>query len=399
MQNSNRIAKRWDSTGKSIFSEMTSLANLHNAVNLGQGFPDFYGPTKILDAISQEVLSCHNQYAPSHGEAPLRNEISYYVESTTGVIYDPDTEITVTSGASEALYCAINAFINPGDRVLVFEPAFDLYYQAIANAGGVAVPIRLHAPDTPIGIRGGGWTIDWSEFDSACASGFSLAIFNSPHNPTGKVFTEEEIDRIASKILKKNAIIISDEVYENLVYSPARHVSLCSLPKIQHLVVRISSAAKTFGFTGLKTGWVCAPQYLTDGIRLVHQATVFCTSPFIQLGLAKAMSDKVWLQSYLKEQNELYLTKRNYLKSILERAGYSVSNSEGTFFLTANFENLAGDISDILYAKQLTEMHKIATIPISSFYKQPPKSLPWIRFAFCKKEETLKSVAELLLNS
>jgi aspartate/methionine/tyrosine aminotransferase len=399
MQSSNRIAKRWRSTGKSIFSEMTALANIHNAINLGQGFPDFYGPTKLLDSISKEVLSCHNQYSPSHGEAPFRKEISYYVESTTGVVYDPDTEITVTSGASEGIYCAINAFVNPGDRVLVFEPAFDLYYQAIANAGGEAIPVRLHAPDTPVGIRGGGWSIDWADFDSICSRGFSVAIFNSPHNPTGKVFSEEEIDRIASKVLKKKAILLSDEVYENMVYKPARHVSLCSIPKIQHLVVRISSAAKTFGFTGLKTGWVCAPAYLTEGIRLVHQATVFCTSPFIQLGLANVMSDKSWLENYLKEQNQSYIGKRNYLKSILERAGYSVSNPEGTFFITANYEHLAGDISDFLFAKQLIETHKIATIPISSFYKQPPKSLPWIRFAFCKKEETLKSVADLLLNS
>ncbi|APJ02602.1 aminotransferase class I/II-fold pyridoxal phosphate-dependent enzyme [Silvanigrella aquatica] len=399
MQSPNRIAKRWNSTGKSIFSEMTALSNLHNAVNLGQGFPDFYGPTALLDAISKEVLSCHNQYAPSHGEAALRKEISYFVESTTGVIYDPETEITVTCGASEAIFCAINAFVNPGDRVLVFEPAFDIYYQAIANAGGEVVPVRLHAPDTPVGVRGGGWSIDWSEFDAACSQGFSVAIFNSPHNPTGKVFSEEEIDRIASKILKKNAIVLSDEVYENMVYSPARHVSLCTLPKIQHLVVRISSAAKTFGFTGLKTGWVCAPAYLTDGVRLVHQATVFCTSPYTQLGLARVMENKEWFQNYLLSQNESYLKKRNFLKSILERAGFLVHNSEGTFFLTASYENLAGDISDIIYTKQLVETYKVTTIPLSAFYKQAPKSLPWIRFAFCKKEETLQSVADLLLNS
>lgn len=399
MQSPNRIADRWSSTGKSIFSEMTSLSHVYNAINLGQGFPDFYGPTRLLDAISKHVLTCHNQYSPSPGEVPLRKEVSYYVEATTGVIYDPNSEVTITSGASEALYCAINAFVNPGDRVLVFEPAFDLYYQAIANAGGKVVPVRLHAPDTPIGVRGGGWSIDWTEFDAACSGGFSVAIFNSPHNPTGKVFSEEEIDRIASKILKKNAIILSDEVYENMVYDKSHHISLCSIPKIQHLVVRISSAAKTFGFTGLKTGWVCAPANLTESIRIVHQATVFCTSPFIQLGLAEVMSDKTWLNKYLNDQKVNYLAKRNYLKSILERAGYIVSNSSGTFFLTANYEKLAGDISDVLYAKQLVETHRITTIPLSSFYKQAPKSLPWIRFAFCKKDETLNAVADLLLNS
>ncbi|KAB8030752.1 aminotransferase class I/II-fold pyridoxal phosphate-dependent enzyme [Fluviispira multicolorata] len=399
MQSTNRIARRWNTTGKSIFSEMTALSKLYNAVNLGQGFPDYYGPTRLLEAISKQVLSCHNQYSPSHGEEPLRREVSYFVESTTGVIYDPDSEITITSGASEALYSAINAFVNPGDKVLVFEPAFDLYYQAIANAGGEAVPVRLHSPDTPVGVRGGGWSIDWSEFDSVAAGGFSLIVFNSPHNPSGKVFSEEEIDRISSKILKNNAIVLSDEVYENLTYDSHNHISLCTIPKIQHLVVRISSAAKTFGFTGLKTGWICAPANLTDAIRIVHQATVFCTSPFTQLGLAEVMSDKNWLESYLNEQKKSYAAKRNYLKSVLERAGYQLSKCEGTFFITANFEGLAGDMSDVLYARQLVETHRVATIPVSVFYKHPPKSLPWIRFAFCKKDETLHTVADLLLNS
>ncbi|WP_186646603.1 aminotransferase class I/II-fold pyridoxal phosphate-dependent enzyme [Fluviispira vulneris] len=399
MQTTNRIAKRWSATQKSIFSEMTALSKLYNAVNLGQGFPDFYGPTRLLDSIAKQVLSCHNQYSPSQGEEALRREVSYYVESTTGVIYDPESEITITTGASEALYSAINAFINPGDRVIVFEPAFDLYYQAIANAGGEVVPIRLHSPDTPIGVRGGGWTIDWSEFDAAAAGGFSLLIFNSPHNPTGKVFSEDEIDRISSKVLKNNAIVLSDEVYENLTYASHKHISLCTIPKIQHLVARISSAAKTFGFTGLKTGWICAPANLTNAIRIVHQATVFCTSPFTQLGLADVMSDKKWFENYLSEQKKSYEIKRNYLKSVLERAGYHTSSCEGTFFLTANFEGLAGDMSDVLYARQLVETHRVTTIPVSVFYKQPPKSLPWVRFAFCKKDETLHTVADLLLNS
>ena len=395
---SQHLASRWAGFGKSIFSEMTQLAQQYNAVNLGQGFPDFYGPEKLLKCISEQLFTCHNQYSNSAGELLLREQIDHFVSKNTGVFYNPQTEITITNGASEALYCALNAFVNPGDKVLVFEPAFDLYYQAIANAGGVVVPIRLHAPDTPVGIANNNkWTIDWHEFDAAAAGGFSLMIFNSPHNPTGKVFTEEEIDHIASKILKNNAIVLADEVYENLIYDDVSCISLASIPKIQHLVVRISSAAKTFGFTGLKVGWACAPSHLTDAIRIVHQATVFCVSPFTQLGLAEVMKDEKWLTSYLKSQQESYLHKRNTLTSILERAGYYISLCEGTFFLMANYEKLAGDISDILYSRQLVETHHIATIPISPFYKQAPKSLPWIRFAFCKKEETLNQVADLLL--
>lgn len=393
-----RLAKRWAGFGKSIFSEMTQLAQEYSAVNLGQGFPDYYGPEKLLKSISEQLFKCHNQYSNSAGEIALREQVSNYVAKNTGVFYNPQEEITITNGASEALYCAINALVNPGDKVLVFEPAFDLYYQAIANAGGVVVPIRLHAPDTPIGIANNSkWTIDWHEFDAVSAGGFSLAIFNTPHNPTGKVFTEEEIDRIASKILKNNAIVLADEVYENLVYTEIPYLSLASIPKIQHLVVRISSAAKTFSFTGLKVGWACAPSHLTAAVRIVHQATVFCVNPYTQLGLADVMKDDSWFSNYLKEQQENYLQKRNKLTSILERAGYLVGPCEGTFFLMANYEKLAGDISDIIYAKQLIETHHIATIPISPFYKQAPKSLPWVRFAFCKKEETLNQVSELLL--
>lgn len=397
---SNRIARRLSSTGKSIFAHMSALSAENNAVNLGQGAPDFYGPTKLLECISRQALSCYNQYAPLAGEPRLRKQVSRYTKQTTGAEYNPDTEITITNGASEGIFCAINAFINPGDKVIVFEPAFDLYYQAIANAGGEVIPVRLHAPDTPIGLLNQSqWTIDWEELDAAMASGFSMMIINSPHNPTGKVFSEEELDRIASQILKHEALLISDEVYENLTYDEIPHLSLSSFPKIQHLVIRVSSAAKTFGFTGLKVGWVCAPAYLTDAIRIVHQSTVFCVSTHTQLGLADAMEEDEWLQEYLKSQKNLYTEKKEYLKSILERAGYTVSPCQGTFFLTANYEALAGDISDMIYARNLIETRRIATIPLSAFYKQPPKSLPWIRFAFCKKAETLDVVADLLLNS
>jgi methionine aminotransferase len=398
-QNFNRTATRWLSLQKSIFSEITLLANFHNAINLGQGFPDFYGPQKLLDAISYHVQNCHNQYAPSHGEQSLKEAVSNYIAETTERRYDPETEITITTGASEGIYSVIQAFVNPGDKVVIFEPAFDLYHQAIASAGGHAIPIRLHSPDTPIGLQTGTWSIDWTEFNAVCAEDFALMIFNSPHNPTSKVFSEEEIDQIGSKIFRKNALVLCDEVYENLVYDNKTHISLCTLPKIQHLVIRVSSAAKTFGFTGLKTGWVCAPANLTESIRLVHQSTVFCTSPFIQLGLAEVMSQQDWFQEYLTKQKNEYHAKRNYFKSILERAGYFVGPCQGTFFLTANYEPLAGDMNDILYTRQLMETHKIATIPLSSFYQKVPKSLPWIRFAFCKKEETLKNAADLLLHS
>lgn len=399
MSKSHVAAARWTGFGTSIFTEMTELSKKHRAVNLAQGFPDFPGPQEFIEAVSRHLHTCHNQYAPSIGEEGLRNEVSRWVLQTTGSYYDPKTEVTITTGATEGLYAVINAFVNPGDRVVVFEPYFDAYAQAIANAGGQIVPVRLHAPDTPIGMQAKGWGIDWAEFDAVAAGGFSMLLLNSPHNPTGKVFSAEELEHIATKVLKNNALVVCDEVYENLVFGPAQHLSLAGLEKVRHLILRVSSAAKTFGFTGFKVGWVTAPASLMEHVRLVHQATVFCTNPHVQFGLAEVMADDTWLQNYLVSQRATYESKRDYLKATLERAGFSVQQSMGTYFLMANFEALAGDISDVAYAKQLIETHSVAAIPISVFYQKPPKSLPWLRFAFCKTQATLEKAADLLLRS
>lgn len=392
-------ALRWNGFGTSIFTEMTELARAHKAVNLAQGFPDFAGPQELLNAVGEHLRTCHNQYAPAIGEEVLRTQVSKFVFNQTGAYYDPKTEVTITTGATEAVYAVVNAFVNPGDRVIVFEPFYDSYAQAIANAGGQIVPVRLHAPDTPVGMQAKGWAVDWSEFDAAAAGGFSFVILNSPHNPTGKVFSADELEHIAAKVLKNNAVVMCDEVYESLVFEPGTHVSLVSLEKVRHRVVRVSSAAKIFGFTGFKVGWVTAPAALTESVRLVHQGIVFCTPPFIQLGLAEVMSNQDWLTQYLADSRASYQSKRDFLKATLERAGYTVQQAQGSYFLMANYEALAGDISDVFYAKQLIETHSVAAIPPSVFYAKAPKSLPWLRFAFCKSQETLERAAQLLLQS
>lgn len=397
---SSALASRWTSFSTSIFTEMTELAKKHRAVNLAQGFPDFPGPKKILDAAAHHILTCHNQYAPSAGEMPLRQALSEWILRTTGTYYDPLTEITVTAGASEGLYAAINAFVNPGDKVLLFEPYFDVYAQAVANAGGEVVPIRIHAPDTPIGIKGGGWTVDWDEFDAAMSTGqVKVVLLNTPHNPTGKVFNREELDRISSRLERSEAVAVLDEVYETLVYGSAEHVSLASENRVRDRIVRISSAAKTFGFTGFKIGWVCAARPLSDAVRLVHQGIVFCTNPHLQLALADAISDVAWLDTYLGETRAAYSAKHDFLAGTLERAGYRVQRAQGSYFLMANYETLAGDVSDVLYARQLIDTRHVAALPTSVFYSQAPKSLPWLRFAFCKADATLQEAADYLLRS
>lgn len=393
------LASRWTGFETSIFTAMSELAREYKAVNLAQGFPDFPGPKKLLDAVANAVESCHNQYSHSSGEEALRIQISEFIRATTGASYDPTTEITITTGATEALYSAINAFVNPGDRVVVFEPFYDSYAQGIINAGGVIVPIRLHAPDTPLGLRANGWAIDWSEFDAVAAGGFKALILNNPHNPTGKVFSEDELERIFAKVLKNDAVVFADEVYEQLVYEPAQFLSACSFSKIRSNLVRISSASKTFGFTGFKVGWVAAPPALTKAVRLVHQAVVFCTNAHVQLGIAEVLKDKTWIDSYLKALKAEYREKRDFLKTALERTGFVVPPCHGAYFLMASFEKLAGDLKDVTFAKQLIETRQVAAIPPSAFYVTPPKSLPWLRFAFCKKKETLEKAASLLLNT
>jgi aspartate/methionine/tyrosine aminotransferase len=391
------LAQRWTGFQTSVFTEVTALAHQLGAVNLAQGFPDFPGPDRFRELMIQSVTTSHMQYAPSAGDLTLRQGLSSWILKSTGCYFDPQTEITTTCGATEAIYCAVNAFVNPGDRVGMFEPFFDCYAQAVAQAGGVLVPIRLHAPDTPLGTAGKGWTPDWEDFDAVCAGGLKLFVFNSPHNPTGKVFDHNEMERLAKGLEKSGALVVTDEVYESLTYDGLSHVSLVSFEKLRPRVLRISSAAKSFGFTGIKIGWITASPELTQAVRLVHQATIFCTPPAFQDALSELLKDLDWVCSFIESQKKAYQLKRDMLASNLERAGFRVQNAQGAYFLMASYEQLAGDQPDVSFAKQLMETHRVATIPPSVFYLKAPKSLPWLRFAFCKSDATLQLAFTQLL--
>jgi aspartate/methionine/tyrosine aminotransferase len=391
-----RRAARWDGFGTSIFTEMTELAREHGAVNLAQGFPDFPGPAELLRAVEAHVRTSHHQYAPGIGEERLRRAVSRFVLAMTGLEHDPRSEVTITTGATEAIYATVNALVNPGDRVVIFEPSYDSYAQAIANAGGVPVPVRLHAPETPLGLAAGGWAVDWDELEAAGTAGFRLLILNSPHNPTGKVFDDAELRRIAAVLRAADAVALCDEVYEAMVYDGARHRSLATCDDARDRVVRVSSAAKTFGFTGFKVGWVTAPPALTAAVRIVHQATVFSTTPFLQTAIAEVMEDEAWLAAYLDELRRAYQARRDRLRAALVEVGFEVPPVRGTYFLMAGFARLAGDLSDVGFARQLIETRGVAAIPPSVFYTRPPASLPWLRFAFCKRDETLARAAALL---
>jgi aspartate/methionine/tyrosine aminotransferase len=392
------LAKRWSGFHTSVFTEMTELSNSLKAVNLAQGFPDFPGPQRFRDLLTQHMTTSHLQYAPCAGDLILRTQLANWIGQRYEISYDPDSEITITCGATEALYCAINAVVNPGDRVAMFEPFFDCYAQGVAQAGGEILPIRLHAPNTPLGLQSGGggqWAPDWEQFDAACAGGFKLFIFNAPHNPTGRIFSADELERIAQGVVKSGALVITDEVYEGLSYA-APHQTLAAHPLLRNRVMRISSAAKTFGFTGVKSGWVCAAPALTKAIRLVHQATIFCIPPPLQSALAELLSDLNWVERHIEKQRLEYASKRDFLSKNLKQAGFKVSDSPGAYFVMASYENLAPTLSDVEFAKHLVRTKRVATIPPSVFYKVPPKNLTWVRFAFCKKQETLEEAARLL---
>jgi N-succinyldiaminopimelate aminotransferase len=381
-----RLATRWAGFGTSIFTEMTELARRHDAVNLAQGFPDFPGPTELVRAIETHARTSPMQYAPSWGEPRLRAAVARFVGASTGSAPDPASEVTITTGATEAIYAAVNALVDPGDRVVVLEPFYDSYAQAIANAGGVLVPVRLEPP---------AWHIDWAALDAATAAGFRLLVLNTPHNPTGKVFDDAELARIADALLAADAVAVTDEVYEAMVYDGRAHCSLASIDRVHDRVVRISSAAKTFGFTGLKVGWATAPAELTSALRLVHQAMVFCTTPLLQTALAEVLEDEAWLAGYLERLRRDYQGKRDLLAAALAGAGLDVAAPAGTYFLMASFAGLDPAAGDVAYARRLVE-RGVAAIPPSVFYATPPARLPWLRFAFCKRDETLRLAAERL---
>ena len=392
------MATRFLGQKESIFSEMNHLAKEFNAVNLGQGAPNFYGPQKVLDEISSAVFSCHNQYSPPGGEPLLKKSVANFHEKVTKIKYHFEKEILITNGASEALYCAMNAFLNPKDKVLIIEPAFDIYFQALKSCSAEVIPLSLHAPDTPVGLSNNSqWSFDWKELDALKYVDIKMVILNTPHNPTGKVFNEEECNRLVNFIYEKNCLVVCDEVYENLIYENHSLVSLCTYPKIQHLCIRISSAAKTLGFTGLKCGWAIGPEYLIQAMQIVHQSIVFCVSVFTQLGIAHFLNDEKEFDNYLENQRKEYDKKRKRLSQILTRANFILSPCQGSFFIAANYEHIELRQNSLDFSKSFTASKKIATIPMAAFYLKPPKLLPWVRFTFCKTDETFDEVENLLL--
>lgn len=384
------LRSKMPGVGTTIFSVMSQLAVEHKAINLGQGFPDFSPDPKLLDEVNTAMREGHNQYPPMPGIPELRQGIREKINSLYGHDYDSNTEITVTAGASEALMMSILALVHPGDEVIIIEPFYDLYIPVITLAGGIPVIVPMDAPDKEHATH----RVDWQRVKDATTSKTRALILNFPHNPTGINLQDRDLDALESIIEDTGIFVISDEVYEHVVFDGKLHQSLCRRPLLaQHSVV-ISSFGKTYHITGWKVGYCCAPAAITSEIRKLHQFNVFTVVSPMQYALARYMADP----NHHLQLSDFYQEKRDYLFNGLADTRFKPVKSEGTFFLLAEYSDIS-DLPESDFAKWLTVEHGVGVIPVSAFYRDPlapEANHGLVRFCFAKQEATLSAAIERL---
>lgn len=379
-------ARRVQPFGTTIFTEINTLASQHNALNLGQGRPDFDGPSQAIEAFADALTSgAHNQYPPGPGVPPLRQAIARHARDFYGMDVDPDQGVIVTPGATEAIFAAIMGLTDPGDEVIVIEPFFDSYVPGILMAGAVPVYVPLHPP---------AWTFDPDELRRAFSPRTRALILNTPHNPTGRVFTTAELSAIAALCQEFNVTVISDEVYEHLTFDDARHVPIASLPGMFERTITVGSAGKTFGMTGWKVGWAYGTPELVQGMGQAHQFIAFATNHPAQMAVAHAFSLP---PSYYAQYQALYTRKRDLLMAGLTAAGLKAQLPLGTYFVMADFSAVF-DGDDMAFSRYLIEQIGVAGIPPSFFYSEGNRHIGsrHLRFAFCKNDDTLRAAVERL---
>jgi aspartate/methionine/tyrosine aminotransferase len=389
-ENRNRLARRARGFGTTIFAEMTELAIRHQAVNLGQGFPNFPCQAFLKEAARKAVEGDLNQYARSAGLPRLVNVLAEELAGEFGRRLDPETEITVTSGATEGLFLSAQAFLEPGDEVVLIEPFYDAY-----PADSIICGARMrHVPLTP--DSGGRWVLDFEELEKAFSPKTRMIFFNTPHNPTGKVFSREELERIAELCIRYDVIAVSDEVYDRMVFDGLMHVRLASLPGMWERTITLGSAGKTFSVTGWKIGWAVAPAALSTGLRLMHQWVSYAVATPLQEAVACALEEAGGLD-YYTGLRDMYEKKRDLLCGALKESGFRVYVPQGTYFILADFQSW-GFRDDMEFCRYLTTEVGVAAIPPGAFYSQPHRELArtLVRFCFCKTDETLTQAAEKL---
>jgi methionine aminotransferase len=368
---------RLPAIGTNVFSTMSALAAEHDAVNLGQGFPDFGCDPQLVELVHQAMLAGHNQYPPMPGAAPLRAAIAAKVDILYGKRYDANTEITVTSGASEAIMCAILCSVGPGDEVIVIEPAYDCYLPAILLAGGKAVTVSMQLTDQ-------GFTVPWDLVAAAVTARTRMVVINSPHNPTGAILRQADLDALAAILAGTDILLLSDEVYEHMVYDGQHHVSAAGHPLLAERAFVVSSFGKTYHVTGWKVGYVVAPAALTAEFRKVHQYNVFTVNTPMQHGIAAYMADP---QPYLTLP-AFYQRKRDLFRAGLASTRFTLLPADGTYFQCVRYDDISA-LPELEFAKWLTSEIKVAAIPLSPFYVGG-KEQGIVRFCFAKQDATLE---------
>jgi methionine aminotransferase len=381
MLNSRTLRSKLPSTGVSIFAVMSRLALEHNAINLSQGFPDFDCAPELVDAVARYMREGHNQYAPMPGVPKLRDALASKIERLYGHRYDPGTEITVTSGATEALFATLTAFVHPGDEVVLFQPAYDLYVPAIQLSGGTPVFVTLRPPD---------YHIDWDEVRRVITPRTRVIVINSPHNPTGMILGTDDIRELARILEHTDAVVVADEAYEHIVFDGARHESLSRYPTIAERAVVIGSFGKTFHTTGWKVGWAAAPQALSAEVQSIHQWVTFAVNGAIQLAYAEFITKDPECRSV----GAFYQRKRDLFLSLIADSRFRPLPCRGTFFQMADYSAITSE-RDADFAMRLLTEHGVASIPPSSFLYGVDLG-PTLRFCFAKRDETLERAAERL---
>jgi aspartate/methionine/tyrosine aminotransferase len=379
-----RASAKASSFTESVIREMTRLSDLHGAINLGQGFPDFPAPQELKDAAARAIAEDHNQYPVTWGVPAFREAIAAKYARDYGMTVDPETEICVTCGSTEAMVASMLGVLDPGDEVVIFEPFYENYGPDAILSGAIPRYVSLRPP---------GWTFDEAELRAAFTDRTRAVIVNTPNNPTGKVFARDELEAIAELCARFDAIAITDEIYEHITYDDARHVPIATIPGMEDRTITISALSKTYSVTGWRVGWAIAPAVLTGGIRTVHDfLTVAAPAPLqvagvTALGLPAGYYERIRLE---------YDERRATMIGLLGEAGFGASPPQGAYYVMADISHLGlGD--DVETARHLVEEVGVASVPGSSFFSRPELGRPIVRFAFCKKLDTLEAAGDRLV--
>ena len=375
------IASKLPDVSTSIFATMSKMAIDYNAIDLSQGFPDFNCSEQLIDLVNYFMKKGFNQYAPMPGTVELRKEISKKVLRDYGRLYDFEKEITITAGATQALYAVFTTIVNPGDEIIIFEPAYDSYIPAIIVNGGIPIPIKLNEID---------FSIPWDKVEESISGKTKCIVINSPHNPTGTILKNDDLRELAKIVNNKNIFIISDEVYEHIIFDNQKHYSLAHYDDLAAKSFIISSFGKTFHTTGWKIGYCCASESLTNEFRKIHQFIVFAVNTPIQLAISQFMKNEENIYSL----NKFYQNKRDLFQKLIKDSKFILRKCDGTYFQLLDYSNISRK-NDLEFSEYLTKEIGVAVIPLSPFYKKDCKN-KLVRVCFAKNDEVMINASKKL---